>query len=225
MCNALGISLIQIFEDEYINNKEIVLSKIDHILKNNNTIEKIPGRKCIIKEIDNKSSVYFLNKYHIQGFSKNTLYLGAFYNEKLIAVMSFRIEKKNTNNWELTRFASDYHYICQGVGGKLFNYFVKNYNPVRVKSFADRRWTTSEENNIYTKLGFLLEKYIKPDYSYILNGNIRRIHKFNFRKQIISKKYNLPNTMTENEMAKEIGLKKIWNCGLLKYVWYKKREV
>ena len=25
--------------------------------------------------------------------------------------------------------------------------------------------------------------------------------------------------MTENEMRKALGLKKIWDCGLIKYVW------
>ena len=36
------------------------------------------------------------------------------------------------------------------------------------------------------------------------------------------KKYNLPLIMTENEMTKKLGYEKIWNCGLLKYVWKKK---
>ena len=31
------------------------------------------------------------------------------------------------------------------------------------------------------------------------------------------KEYGFPMTMTENEMRKEIGAYKIWNCGLIKY--------
>ena len=127
------------------------------------------------------------------------------------------------NSSELTRFASDYHYICQGVGGKLFNWFIKNYKPLEVKSFADKRWTLDKNCNLYTKLGFKLVKELNPDYEYVLDSNpSKRMHKFNFRKSILSKKYNLPLTMTESEMTKELGYSKIWNCGLYKYVWIKK---
>ena len=52
----------------------------------------------------------------------------------------------------------------------------------------------------------------------------KRLHKFNFRKKLLHKKYNLPLTMTENEMTKELGYSKIWNCGLYKFVWNKKED-
>ena len=52
-----------------------------------------------------------------------------------------------------------------------------------------------------------------------MNGRTERMHKFGFRKNILSRKYNLPMTLTETQMAQAIGAKKIWDCGLLKYVW------
>ena len=62
--------------------------------------------------------------------------------------MSFK--KINDKLWELTRFASDYNFICCGVGGKLFKHpFIKEYKPELVKSFADRRWTIDERKIIY----------------------------------------------------------------------------
>ena len=220
-CQKNNIGLIQIFEDEYYNKKEIVLNKIQHIIGENKNLPKIMGRKCIIKEINNTLSESFLEKNHIQGYVASTIYLGAFYQEKLIAVMTFKREKKDCDSWELTRFASDNKYVCQGVGGKLFKYFIRNYKPQEVKSFADRRWTINEKNNIYIQLGFKFGGYTKPDYKYY-NPKIdkhKRIHKFNFRKQILHKKYGLPLTMTETEMAKELGYDRIWDCGLIKYVW------
>lgn len=222
-CNNQNIKLFQIFEDEYVNKKEIVLNKIYHILGIQQNLPKIMGRKCKIEIIDKTTAESFLNDYHIQGFVSSTLYLGAVYDNKLIAVMIFKQEKKGSDKWELTRFASDYHYICQGVGGKLFNWFIKNYKPLEVKSFADKRWTLDKNCNLYTKLGFKLVKELNPDYEYVLDSNpSKRMHKFNFRKSILSKKYNLPLTMTESEMTKELGYSKIWNCGLYKYVWIKK---
>ena len=158
-CNKNGINLIQIFEDEYINHKEIVLSKLRHIFKKDN-LDKIMGRKCIIKVIDSNSASCFLEKNHIQGYRRSTIHYGAFFEGKLIAVMSFNREIKNSNIWELTRFASDFNYICQGVGGKLFKTFIKENNPYAIKSFLDRRWCFDYKNNFYTKVGFKFENFI-----------------------------------------------------------------
>lgn len=216
-CKEKGIKLIHVFEDEYINSKKIVLNKIKHILGISEELPKIMGRKCVIEEINNDTAKSFLNTYHIQGYSRSTVHLGAVCGDELIAVMSFKKETKECLKWELTRFASHNNYICQGVGGKLFKYFIKNYKAQEVKSFADRRWTLNEEDNLYTKLGFELTQILPPDYRYIEHN--KRMHKFGFRKQILNKKYGLPLTMTEKEMVDSLGIKKIWDCGLLKYVW------
>ena len=223
-CNNKGVKLLQIFEDEFIKNKDLILNKLQHSLHINEDLPKIMGRKCVAKPINKEFAKEFLNIYHIQGFASSTVYLGAFYEDKLIAVMTFKVDSKTSSKWELNRFASDYNYICQGVGGKLFKWFIKNYNPSEIKSFADRRWTLDKDNNLYTKLGFKLEKVMKPDYRYY-NEKVEkytRFHKFNFRKNILNKKYGLPLTMTETEMAKELGYDRIWDCGLFKFVW--KRE-
>ena len=219
-CNGKGIKLIQIFEDEYLNHKDVVLEKIKHILGKSNNKHKIFGRKCLVSETNSTVAEEFLNKYHIQGYSKSTVCLCAYYENNIVAVMTFKRENKNSNKWELTRFASDYNYVCCGVGGKLFKYFVEKYNPDEVKSFADRRWTINEGDNLYTKLGFILDGVLKPDYRYInMHKSVERIHKFNFRKQNLNRKYGFPLTMTESEMAKELDYVKIWDCGLYRYIW------
>ena len=185
-----------------------------------NNLPKIMGRKCVVKQITYGDSLEFLDLYHIQGGVKASIYLGAYYNEELIAVMTFK--KENDKKWELTRFSSNFRYICQGIGGKIFKYFVRNYNPYEVKSFADRRWTPMAEDNIYVKLGFELKSSLRPDYYYVING--KRVHKFNCRKKRLNQKFGLPLTMTENEMTNELGYSKIWNCGLIKYVWTNKNH-
>lgn len=219
-CNKKGYGLIHIFEDEYVNNKKIVESKILHILGICDG-KKIMGRKCVVKEILKHDAKEFLDKYHIQGYVSSSVYLGAFYKDKLIAVMTFKNGNLKNNSWELTRFASDYNYICQGIGGKLFKYFTKKYLPYKIISFADRRWTIDIDNNLYTKLNFKIDTIGRPDYKYY-NENVdkyRRFHKLYFNKQKLHKKYGFPLTMTETEMVKELGYDRIWDCGLIKYVW------
>lgn len=221
LCKNKNIKLIHIFEDELHNSKEIVLNKLSHILGLQENMPKIMGRKVDVKTIDKYTAEEFLNKYHIQGFSSSSIYYGAFYKDNLVAVMSFKTE--NNGNWELTRFASDYSKICCGVGGKLFKQFVREYNPNSIKSFADRRWTVDEDNNLYIQLGFKFKQYTPPDYKYYNEkvDKYKRFHKFGFRKKILIKKYSdkLNNNMTETEMVKKLGYDRIWDCGLIKYIW------
>ena len=218
-CNEMGISLIQIFEDEYENNKKIVFSKLRHLLHKEDAVCKIGARKCNIQELNFQEASSFLNENHIQGYSVATVYLGAIYKETLVGVMSFL--KMNEDEWVLERFATLNGYICQGLGGKLFSYFKKHYTFKIIKSFADRRWTLNGYENFYTKLGFNLKEILPPQYRYY-NAKVdklKRFHKFGFRKQIIHKKYGFPLTMTELEMTRELGYDKIWDCGLFKYVY------
>ena len=220
-CNDKGIRLIQIFEDEYLSNKDLVLRKIEHILKIERFCPKIMARKCLIREICNEDAKEFLVKNHIQGYSNTTVSYGAFYQSTLIGVMCFNKTGKE-NEWILNRFATDNKYICQGVGGKLFSHFVKEKDPSSVKSFADRRWTTTKENNLYTSIGFSLTETLQPEYRYINGTNPKeRIHKFNLRKKSLHRKYHLPMDMTEKEMTQKLGSAKIWDCDLHQYEWTK----
>jgi hypothetical protein len=222
-CNEKGYGLIHIFEDEYVNKKEIVLHKLKHILGKDSNLPKVPGRKIEVKEILSNDAREFLDRFHIQGFYKSSVYLGGFYNDKLVAVMAFKNGNIKNENWELVRFATDYDYTYQGVASKMFTYFIRHYDPDAVVSFADRRWTPWSDNNLYTKLGFELNKITKPDYRYYNEkvDKYKRIHKMSMCKSILHKKYDFPMTMTELEMARELGYDRIWDCGLFKYVWRK----
>lgn len=222
-CEKRGIRLIEIFEDEYINQKDIVLSKIRHLIGKDGGKKKASGRKSVVRKIMVDEARGFLDKYHIQGYGRSTVRYGAYFNNELVGVMTFVREKGD--DWELNRFATDYNYICQGIGGKLFKSFVKEYDPDIVKSFADRRWSTGIRQNIYERLGFAMDKKVQPDYRYLdLSKPSERIHKFNMRKKSLSKKYGLPLTMTESEMTERLGFVKIWDCGLLRYMWKKERQ-
>lgn len=222
-CNEAGITLFQIFEDEYFDHKELVLDKISHALGLNNNKPNVGARKCEIQEVKKDVAKKFLEKYHIQGFASSSVYLSACYNGEIVALMSFKRSSNGTA--ELTRYTTNINYNCQGIAQRLFKYFIRKYdNITEVKTFLDARWLNYTKKNIYDILGFRFSKWEKPDYRYYfpkIDPN-KRFHKFNFRKQIIHKKYGFPLTMTESEMAKELKLKKIWDCGLIKYVW--KRE-
>ena len=130
------------------------------------------------------------------------------------------------NSWILNRFCTNHNVICCGIGGKLFKFFVKEYNPDCIVSFADRRWCVNENDNLYIKIGFHLSQIMPPDYRYVSSKTSYRIryHKFNFRKQLILKRFpnsGITENMTEKEMTEKLGYYRVWDCGLFKYVWEK----
>ena len=213
--NSKGIRLIHIFEDEWLEHKEIILNKIKHII-GKDSASVIGARKCSVTVISNDNAKQFLERYHIQGYANSTLYYGAFYSGELVGVMSFL--KEHDGNWNLTRFATNFKYRLPGLANKILKNFIVDNNPNEIKTFLDRRWGTAQDN-VYTKMGFKLVDTLKPDYSYIKGHT--RYHKFGFRKQILHKKYGLPLTMTEKQMCDKLGFHRIWNCGLFKYVWKK----
>ena len=68
-------------------------------------------------------------------------------------------------------------------------------------------------------MGFKQENNMMPEYRYIKNGEKIRHHKFGFRKHSLSKRYGLDINLTETEMTKKLGYDRIWDCGLIKYVY------
>jgi len=220
-CESSGIRLIHIFDDEWNNKKEIIKNKLLHILGMNN-IKRIYARECAIKELLLNEKDNFLVENHIQGKDKSNIYIGLYKDGELVSVMTFSNKRislgnkiKNKSEYELIRFASKYNVI--GGASKLFNYFIKKYNPKSVISYADRRFTVIG-NNVYEKLGFSFVSYTKPNYFYTNDYN-KRLHRFNFTKSRIITKFNGNPQLTEWENMQTLGYDRIWDCGHLKYEW------
>ncbi len=209
-----NIRLIQIFEDEWRNKKEVVKSRIKHFL---GIFErKVMARKLMIKEIDSKTKVEFFKKYHIQGDCPASIKLGAFLGEELISVMSFGVKrvamgqkKQKEREYELLRFATKKGVLGQGIASKLFSYFVKNYSPKEIITYSDKRWNTG---NLYKQLGFNYSHASSPNYFYVINGE--RKHRFNYRKQLLEKKLDyFDSNKTEYENMLDNNIDRIFDCG------------
>ena len=224
-CNEKGYKLIHIFEDEILNKFNIVKSRL--LSQFNIFNEKIYARKCTIKEIDKKLKSSFLNDTHIQGDSNSNINLGLFLNDELVSVMAFSKERviyksnnKDDNKFELLRFSSKLNTLVIGGFSKLLTFFIKNYNPYSIKTFADLRWSSINHfSTVYDKNGFTFVKITKPNYWYMHKSNIlKRLHRYNFAKHLILKKYpTLDKNKTESELMLELGYYKIYDCGNLRF--------
>ncbi|NCC71215.1 hypothetical protein EOM09_06545, partial [bacterium] len=119
---SLGIEIIQIFENEWIENEEIVMSIIK--TKLNLCKNKIYARKCIVKSINNQQYSDFCNQNHLQGYGIAKIRLGLFYNDELVKIMSFSKSRFNKNyDWENIRTCSKINTSIIGGFSKLLKYF------------------------------------------------------------------------------------------------------
>ena len=220
-CSNANHRLITIFEDEWVNKKKIVLSRLKNILGIKEGIKTLYARKLNIKEIDISTARQFCEENHLQGYTGSNIKLGAFYGNELVSIMTFSKPSisKGQNNydlgvWELNRFCSKLDYKIVGVASKLLSHFKNNYEWIKIFSYADRRWSNG---NLYKQIGFEFDSNTKPNYWYFKNGDIKRHHRF-----VLRKKPNEPKNITEWELRKSQGWNRIWDCGNKKYVTYNK---
>jgi hypothetical protein len=185
-----GLKLYHIFSDEWLNNENIVKNRIKHLLGVSRG--GIYARKCVIREITPKEKNDYLNKTHIQGEDKSKYKIGAYYDDVLVGVMTFTSLRKSLGSnhqdgtYELIRFCSN---NVVGLASRLLKFFVKKYEPNKIISYSDKRWSVNGEDNLYTKIGFTHLGHTKPNYWYSM-GDDKRLHRFNFRKDILVKKWS-----------------------------------
>jgi len=220
-CADQGIKLIHIFEDEWLNKKDIIKSIIKSNLKLNDI--KIPARKCDIKMVTSTESNKFYNSNHIQGGLNSTINIGLFYENELISLISFSKPRSIYGNlskqyeYELTRFCSKIGYTVQGGASKLFSHFIQSYTPNSIITYSDICKTgLIHSSNIYNKLGFQFINRTTPNYWYIINGN--KEYRYKYQKRNLSKlleKYDSELTEWQNMQLNKYD--RIWDCGNLKF--------
>lgn len=216
-CKRIGYRLITIFEDEWLDKRGIVESRLKHILGRGT--RGVGARRLNIREIDSKMARGFYNLYHIQGgTTRLTWNLGAFWGDDLVGVMSFSPPRialgRKSGGPELIRFSTDGR-SYPGLADRLLRAFIRQKNPDQIVSYADMRWS---EGDVYEKLGFRMERASPPSYWY-LEGK-KRLHRYGYRKGILLKKYpEFNSSMTEREIMLKLNYDRIWDCGALTYVW------
>jgi hypothetical protein len=221
ICLKKGIQLIHIYEDDWIYKQDIIKSMI--LNKLGKTTNKIYARKTKIKEInDNKIVRNFLDENHIQGIINSSIKIGLYYNNEIVSLMTFGKLRKpmnsksiNKNEYEMLRFCNKLNTNVIGGASKLFKYFIKNYNPSYITSYADRNYSNG---NLYNQLGFKLDYITVPNYYYVIGQ--KKYYRFNFRKDILIKQ-GFDKNKSEHEIMLERKIYRIYNSGNLKFIYNK----
>jgi hypothetical protein len=211
-----GISLIHIWEDDWSAKKEIVKSRIDHVLGRSKN--RIYARKCEILEVDYKETKRFLEENHIQGFCPAQKSIGLYYSGELVSIGTFGVRKiSGSSGNELLRFCNKIGFSVVGGFSKIFSHYVQKFSPEEVITFADRSWTPLSDN-FYSRNGFEFIGPTVPNYWYIIDK--KRKNRFSFRKSELVKQGFDPE-LSEREIMSSRGILRIYDCGQYKYLWKK----
>lgn len=193
-----GIQIIQIFEDEWQNKKDIVKSIISNKLGICN--KKLFGRKCLIKEINTKEEKKFFDENHISGYTPSRYCYGLYFDNILVSCISLRKPRQNKWNeyFEIARYACLKNHMIIGGFSKIIKY-IKNKHSEKLLSYVDRR---IGNGNGYLKVGFKYIGITKPNYWYTDLKN--RFDRFKFRAK---------DGKSEKEIANLNNVYKIWGAG------------
>lgn len=194
-----GLRLFQFRADEIYFKMPIIKSMINNAL--NQTPTKLGARKTILKEVQTCEAELFLNQNHIKGY-KSAKHLGLYYNEELMAIMSYK--KGSLNKYQflkIERFCSKINTNVIGAFSKLLNEVIKIVGNMPIHYWVDLRYGTG---NFLLNHGFSLDKETHGwDWTDL---------KITFNR--LKCRANMDDrSLSEKEYAAELGWVKIWDAG------------
>jgi very-short-patch-repair endonuclease len=211
LCLERGIRLITVFEDEWLNRKGVVLSRIKQALGVKQ--ETIYARKCLIKEVTPKVANELYDKAHLQGKTRGKVHYGLFYQNELIQAMSLgslsRAHTASNKTIELKRLANKEGFSIVGGASKLFKAcekYAKSNGYTTIRSYNDLRYG-KYSNNVYETLGFMKITETKYTPHYVKDGV--RYRNQNLRKTATERLTG----KTEKQLRQEQGYSLIYDCG------------
>lgn len=224
-CDALGIRLISVSEQDWVDRRGQVESIIISAL-GGHFGKRINARQCEIIEVDNRTYRDFMVSHHIQGYAHAPYKFGLVHPvHGLVSVMSFRQIKHGANNgwWDMVRYATS----CNVRGGqsKLFSHASESLKMTQCQSFVDCDYFTG---NSYVNSGFVLDSDKTVSYK-IWHRKLGWMSRQAWWKANIPqtlRKLGLPEGIfdenkTQNEMIDDAGALIIENSGTKRYVWKK----
>lgn len=200
-CANTGIRLLHVFEDEWRNKKDIVMSMI----KNRLTLStRLGARTCKIIEMSRTDSAAFFERNHIDGNVQGFKTYGLMTKNGDIAC-AIKLRSPHSKKWkktiEIARFASAIGTNVIGGYSRLLKHVIKNHQGT-VISYVDTRFGGDGEHCIAA--GMQLVHKTTPNFWWT-----DKVSRFN-RLQCKAK-----NGMSEKENAAKMKLVKIWGCSNL----------
>lgn len=208
LCKEKGIELIHIFEDEWIENPEIVKSIIKSKL--GLITNKIYARECEIRETDKEEALVFLMNNHLQEALNGKYSYGLYYKDKLVSLISLSKPRFNKNyEYELIRSCSRKDIVVVGGFSKLIDYAINKLNISSIVSYVDKRYFNGKG---YKEWGLMYET--SPNYFYTKDYQNRE-SRIKYQKHKLEKLFPdiYDKSLTEWQIMQLAGYDRIWDVG------------
>jgi hypothetical protein len=215
------IRLINIFSYEWEDeDKQDKLVNTIKIALGASEIRRIYARKTKIVLMNSRDTREFLDENHLQGYTSAPINIGLTYNDELVALMTFgRPRFSGESEYELIRLAFKANTIILGGEEKLFRYFIQTYKPDSVLSYCN---LTKFRGDSYYKVGFKTygDCITSPNYMWVNEELKLALPRYKCMKHKLLQRGWGTADMTENEIMRSIGFKKVYDAGNIKFLWY-----
>jgi len=198
-----NLRILQFREDEILHKKDIVKSIVNNAL--HKTTNKIFGRKCQIKNIDQQTANDFLEENHLMGSIK-AKHVGLYYGDTLVCLLSY---KSKNNVCKIERFCSKINTNVIGAFSKLLKHLedkcISN-NITEIHNWVDLRYGTGK--HLLDKDFHLTRETLGWKWT---NGR-KTFNRLKCKANMDERK------LSEKEYAKELGWYKIYDAGQRLYI-------
>ncbi|ULA51725.1 hypothetical protein RPN226_gp158 [Escherichia phage vB_EcoM-RPN226] len=204
MCEAQGIHLLHIFENEWVDDtkREIWKSVIRNKLGKS---ERIYARKCKVHPVDSRAAKEFCEYNHLQGHVPFQNALGLFYNDELVQLVTFG-RGRYQGKTELLRMCTKRGYSVVGGASKLLK-------DKKFISYANRRWSMG---NVYQQIG-MKQIGVTPPCDYYFDKG-RLYHRSSYMKHLLKDKLKVfDENLSAIENCYNNKIRRIWDCGNIVY--------
>ena len=212
-CNDLGLQLLTLWEDQIINQPQIIESII--CSKLGIYKKRIGARQCQIREVSAVECKQFLECNHLQGSINSKIRYGLYYNNELQSIMTFGMKRRcmgGRDEWELHRYCCKMGVQVIGGAKRLFMHFINTIHPTTIESFSSNDISNGD---LYKKLGF---EFYSNSISYWYIKNMKRYHRYSFSKHtLVAMGYD--KNLSESQIMKENHYYKIFDSGQSKWIW------
>jgi len=203
-----GERLFHIWEDQWIESKELVFSKIKSML---GLTPRVYARSCRVVYPCVSETRAFMESYHTQGFKGATKHIGLQYNDELVAVLS--LFDRGDGVWEIERFATS----CSVTGGfsKSLSEFKKSTDWNTIHTYASLDYG---HGDMYEKCGFSFDGITDPGLWYT-NGRQSRIQRQKLMKHKLPDMFeDFDSNMPVNKFLSTKNIFPIYDAGSVRYV-------
>lgn len=209
MCEKLGIRLIHIFEYEWIDNRQRLI--LENIIKSALDLNKtLYARNLDIIIKESKEMKSFFNDNNIQGFRGGKFAICLIDKVTKEIYMSYLFGDaffgKGKYQYEVIRGATKLGYNVIGGASKIWNYFIKTYNPTSCVYYIDFNYFNGNSLKNLNNM-----KYITTQFSF----------KNYFVKENKVKNRDPMHHKEIKQLEKQGLVYPIYNAGTKVYVWEK----